>query len=261
VDNTSQTAGIVDTASALLALLKHATEPLQIHEHAPTELARRICLATQSLSAQLVAWNDVAATNHISVEFVVPALLQYLQKQDPSLLFTFEIQTTLSRMSAAKLALFSPEVVYGQRSSPLVYALEAFIGKIDFDKISHQRFRNGSMWTSPAATAAYLMNTTSWDDEAEAYLHNVIKAGQGHSAGGVPGTFPTHLFELNWVVGTLLHFGFAPEDLGDVAVEGISSIVKQAFVEDGGVIGHGEHISHHELHKLTDSQLLYVEEY
>lgn len=240
--------------------MKHAAEPLQIQDHAPAELARRICLATQSLSAQLVAWNDVAATNHISVEFVVPALLQYLKEEDPSLLFTFETQTTLARMSAAKLALFHPEVVYGQRSSPLVYALEAFIGKIDFDKISHQRFRNGSMWTSPAATAAYLMGITSWDDEAEAYLQHVIKAGQGHGAGGVPGTFPTHLFELNWVVGTLLHSGFAVEDLGVVAVDGISSIVKQAFAEDGGVIGHGEHISSYELRKLTGVQLLYVEE-
>lgn len=229
----------MDTAAALLALVKHAADPLQIQDYSPQEIAERINQASQSLARQLATWHDIETTNHIGVELIVPSLLQYLREENPALHFEFPSQKVLADMSAAKLARFRTEMLYEQRISPASYSMEAFIGKVDFDRASIQ-LRNGSMWTSPSSTAAYLMHTTKWDDEAEDWLRHLIKSGQGHGDGSVPGTFPTHQFELNWLIATLLQSGFSLSDFESSALDELARIVKVGFVKDGGVIGHGK---------------------
>lgn len=52
---------------------------------------------------------------------------------------------------------------------------------------------------SPASTAAYLMNATPWDEEAEMYLRKAVKDGPGKGNGAVPSAFPTPIFEISWV--------------------------------------------------------------
>ena len=239
IDVTSQTVGILDTATALLALLRHAAQPLQVQDYSSDEMAARIRMASQSLGAQLASWSDVAATNHIGVELILPALLDYLRHEDSSLSFDFNSKKTLEFMTAEKLSRFRPEVLYEKRPSSAVHSLEAFIGKIDFDKVSHHLF-DGSMMASPSSTAAYLMNASTWDEEAEGYLRHVVKAGAGHSDGGIAGTFPIHYFEFNWVVATLLQAGFDLSDCNKTAVDGIVSIVKRGFAQDRGVLGFGK---------------------
>jgi len=228
----------LDTAAALLALVKHTTDPLQIQDYSPQELVERTTRASTSLARQLATWHDMETTNHIGVELIVPALLQYLKEEDPKLEFAFPSQNVLADMSAAKLARFRTEMLYEQRISSASYSMEAFIGKVDFDRVAPQ-LRNGSMWTSPSSTAAYLMHTTTWNDEAEDWLRHLIKAGQGHGDGSVPGTFPTHQFELNWVIATLLQSGFSLSDFESSALDELARIVKAGFAADGGVIGHG----------------------
>lgn len=80
----------------------------------------------------------------------------------------------------------------------LTHSLEAFIGKIDFDQIVQHKV-SGSMFGSPSSTAAYLMNASAWDDEAEDYLRQVIRKSVGQGSGGVPGVYPTTHFEYTWV--------------------------------------------------------------
>jgi len=240
IDSISQTANILDTTAALLALVKHAADPLQIRDYSPQELSDRTACASKSLARQLAAWNDMEITNHIGVELIAPALLQYLKEEDPTLQFAFPSQNVLADMSAAKLALFQKEMLYEQRVSPASYSLEAFIGKVDFDKVSLQ-LRNGHMLTSPSSTAAYLMHATTWDSEAEDWLRYVIKAGQGHGNGGVPGHFPFHQLELNWAIATLLQSGFSLSDFESADLDELARIVKVGFVKDKGVIGHGKH--------------------
>lgn len=234
----SQTAGILDTAAALLAILKHASKPLQIHDYSSSDLDSRISRATQALDRQLNAWNDLVSTNHIGVELIVPALLNYLRGEDSRLQFKFQGQDALTRMYEEKSSRFRPEMLYSTRPSSAVHSLEAFVGRIDFDKVSHHLY-NGSMMASPSSTAAYLINSTNWDNEAEAYLRHVIKSGMGHGDGGVSGTFPIHYFEFNWTLATLLHAGYKVSDLGPV-VNDIASVIRNGFAEDGGIIGFGE---------------------
>lgn len=234
----SQTVGILDTGAGLLALLKHAAEPLQIYDYSSSDLERRIILASQALDRQLKSWNDLEITNHIGVELIVPALLDYLRQEDCLLQFDFRSQAVLGKMHEEKTSRFRSEMLYSARPSSAVHSLEAFVGRIDFDRVSHHLF-NGSMMASPSSTAAYLIHSTKWDDEAEAYLRHVVKAGMGHGDGGVSGTFPIHYFEFNWVVATLLHAGYEATDLGPVTAK-IAGIIQKGFAEDCGVIGFGE---------------------
>lgn len=238
IDGVSQTVAILDTSAGLLALLKHAAEPLQIEEYGIEELSERIALASDSLTSQLVTWNDVETTNHIGVEMIIPAMLRYLKDEDASLTFSFPSENLLADMHAAKMAPFRAEMLYDAFISPASYSLEAFIGKVDFDRVTCQ-LMNGSMWTSPSSTAAYLIHATEWSVEAEEWLRHVVKAGQGHGDGSVPGTFPTHQFELNWLLATLLQSGFQLSDFDNAALDKVAEIVRDGFSQDGGVIGHG----------------------
>jgi chaperone required for assembly of F1-ATPase len=57
----------------------------------------------------------------------------------------------------------------GSKQTTLTHSLEAFVGTLDYDQVKNHKMPNGSMLVSPSSTAAYLMNTTEWDDKAEAY--------------------------------------------------------------------------------------------
>lgn len=241
----------MDTAAALLALYKHAREPLQILDCSPHELAGRIAKGARSLCAQLAICADVETSNHIGVELVLPALLDYLEAEDPSLRFTFDERHRLEHMSAAKLSIFCLEMLYERRPCSALHSLEALIGKVDFDRLSHHLVCfNGSMMASPSSTAAYLMQTSKWNEEAEAYLQHVIVAGAGHGNGGVPGTFPTHHFEYSWLTATLLKAGF--DRINNASLGAIGETLQKAFAQDGGITGFGKAPEYSQINDITD---------
>lgn len=194
----TKTAGILDTSAALLALLLHAKEPLQLAAVSPNEMHQRIERGFSSLKQQLSQWNDVEKTNHIGVELIVPALFSYLQKERDSFVFEFPCKKALESMFKAKVSQFKLELLYAKRPSSALHSLEAFLGELDFNHVSHHLYR-GSMMASPSSTAAYLIGASKWSDEAESYLWHVVKAGAGHGDGGIPGTYPTTHFECSWV--------------------------------------------------------------
>ncbi|GKU11288.1 unnamed protein product [Fusarium langsethiae] len=233
---TTQTAGILDTASALLALLSHAKDPLQILDVSPDAINQSIERGFASLERQLARWSDVANTNHIGVELIAPALYDYLGKERDSISFDFPCKELLSCMQREKLDGFDIEILYSRKPSSALHSLEAFIGKIDFDRVSHHLF-HGSMMASPSSTAAYLMGASEWDDEAECYLRHVVKAGAGHGDGGIPGTFPTTHFECSWIIATLLKSGFSKEQIDCDQLRGLSDILDDAFRNENGIIG------------------------
>jgi hypothetical protein len=194
---TTQTAGILDTASAVLALLAHVREPLQILDVSSDEIDLRVERGVASLKRHLAVWHDVEETNHIGVELIVPALLSMLEKELDVAPFEFPCRHILNKMHEEKVSHFNLEKVYGKPSSVL-HSLEAFLGKLDFDRLSHHLY-HGSMMASPSSTAAYLIGASKWDGEAENYLRHVLKNGTGHGDGGISGTFPTTHFECSWV--------------------------------------------------------------
>ena len=181
---------ILNTLAALLAMLKHQ----ESGEH-QTLLESRISKAVTYLRRSLYDW-EVESSVHVGFEILVPAMLKMLE--DENIKFDYPGQRTLLKLNAVKLKLFSAEVLYGETKTTLLHSLEAFIGKIDFDRVRHHK-TFGSMMASPASTAAYLMSTSEWDYEAEQYLRKATREGSGMSGGGAPSVFPIPIFESSWV--------------------------------------------------------------
>ncbi|VTO90858.1 unnamed protein product [Fusarium graminearum] len=233
---TTQTAGILDTASAVLALLSHVREPLKILDVSPDEIGPRIEHGLTSLKRQLAVWNDVEETNHIGVELIVPALLSTLEKELGESSFEFPCKGILEKMYEEKLGNFDLEKVYGKPSS-LLHSLEAFLGQIDFDRLSHHLYR-GSMMALPSSTAAYLIGATKWDDEAEDYLRYIMRNGAGHGDGGISGTFPITHFECSWILATLLQGGFTVKQIDSDGLRGLATILADALRNENGNLSH-----------------------
>lgn len=199
---------ILDTAAALLALKRHLGEPLQlIHEIPTAEVERRVELATAALQRRLQDW-DVAASISVGFEVIIPSMLDQLAQE--GLLFDFKGKQELLAIRDAKLARFKPEYLYGRRQMSAIHSLEALVGRIDFDKVAHH-LSGGAMMGSPSSTAAYLMHSSRWDDDAEAYLRHVVgrtpSDGCEDADGGVPSAFPSTYFEYTWVSisSTIIH--------------------------------------------------------
>ncbi|KAI6379155.1 hypothetical protein MCOR25_002031 [Pyricularia grisea] len=201
--------GILSTASSLLALLRHASEPLQIVRLQTAEVRDRADRATAALQDMLNAW-DVRETKQSGYAYIMQALLRYLK--DEGIPFEFPGEAISIEEHAAAIASFKPESLEGKQ---LCY-LEAFIGQLDYRKITNRI--NGGIMGSPSSTAAYLIGLpdSAWDDEAEKYLASTL-ANMGGK--GAPGLFPSTTFEFSQVLSTLLQGGFSEQQLGSSATE------------------------------------------
>ncbi|KFY24016.1 hypothetical protein V491_02322 [Pseudogymnoascus sp. VKM F-3775] len=230
----SQIDGILSTAASLLSLKRHAEEPLQI-QTSPGLLQGRIESAAEALSLQLRSW-DVSTSNHAGFEMIVPTLLEMLEKDD--FFFDFNDKAELLRINAAKLSKFNPETLYSKFKSTAIYSLEAFVGKIDFDRVSHHKVQ-GAMMGSPSSTAAYLINVSSWDEDAEEYLRHVINIKK---VGGVPAAYPSTFYEYTWILSSFLRAGFSVPDLSCPELSDMVEMLTRAFEDENGVIGFAPHL-------------------
>ncbi|OJD36443.1 ent-kaurene synthase [Diplodia corticola] len=229
----SEVDGILNTAASLISLKRHAAEPLQIQDVPSGELEGRIARATGALDSMLAAW-DVSSAAHVGFEIIVPALLEELERE--GIAFNFRGRETLLKINAAKLSRFNPTFLYSTLKTTALHSLEAFIGKIDFDKVSHHKV-HGAMMASPSSTAAYLMHASVWDDAAEDYLRHVVRRASSNGDGGVPSAYPSTYFELTWILSTLLKSGYTAADLDSRELDKAKEILAQVFEDEGGIIG------------------------
>jgi hypothetical protein len=181
----SKTDSILNTLSALLSMTYHSDDG---------EFSDRIGKAQQYLSSLLSSW-DISSAERVGFEVIIPALLSLLSKKGIN--FSFPSCSSLMDLNHAKLSKLVPEMIY-QHRTPILHSLEGLVGHIDFDKIAHHK-RHGSFMASPSSTAAYLMHASTWDDECEAYLRQVLSQYQIYGEGSVPCAWPTTFFELSWV--------------------------------------------------------------
>ena len=184
---------ILNSMAALLALKKHVAEPSNCA--IPDDMARRVTAAEALIQSQFESW-EVESSEHVGFEILVPALLRLLESE--GIRFRIPGLKILTALNAKKLGTFDLQSLYGPTQNTLLHSLEAFVGQIDFDRLSHHKV-SGSIMSSPSSTAAYMMYSTRWDEEAEQYLSRVIACGSGKGSGGVPSAFPTPVFELSWV--------------------------------------------------------------
>ncbi|KAL8679406.1 MAG: hypothetical protein Q9186_004317 [Xanthomendoza sp. 1 TL-2023] len=93
------------------------------------------------------------------------------------------------------------------------------------------------MMASPASTAAYLMNVTVWDVEAERYLRDTVQHCHGQGSGGVPSAFLTPIVEIAWVLSTLLLARFTTESLGEMNISTLAKYMEEALEHGKGNVG------------------------
>ena len=191
----SEIDGIMNTAAALLALSRHRSVHHQIGDMIPLDINHRVLRAEAALRQRLETWN-VEATLHVGYEILVPALLSLLE--EVGLAFEFPGRQHLLDLHSQKMATFDPALLYQEKQTSALHSLEAFVGKVDFDKLKNHT-RSGSMLASPSSTAAYLIYSTQWDMESESYLHRTISDGAGEGCGAVPSAFPSTNFDMIWV--------------------------------------------------------------
>lgn len=253
-DGTPQVDGILNTAASLLSLQKHRLDPLNTTDNALDDIESRIHRATSSLASQLKEW-DVTATVHVGFEIIVPSLLAILRAEHFLTDFEFDGEEILGQINSAKLSGFKPEMLYSREPSTAVHSLEAFIGKVDFNKLTHH-LTKGSMMGSPSSTAAYLIHASRWDEEAEAYLRHVIAEGAGKGSGAVPSAFPSAFFEYTWVskiwpptdselkinqiLSVMLSAGFSRAELSCTETEEMITMLNLAFDKSEGLLGFGK---------------------
>ncbi|EXL39270.1 hypothetical protein FOCG_18115 [Fusarium oxysporum f. sp. radicis-lycopersici 26381] len=235
--NSAPIDGILNTAGPLLALKRHARVGETIlPQHNHQDLTKRIERATASLHLQLAAL-DVSTVEHVGFEIIVPAILDLLEAEDPLLVFKFAARKSLMKIHDSKMSRFRPEYLYADQPMTALHSLEAFIGKINFDKVKHHKM-HGSMMGSPSSTAAYLMYASQWDDESEAYLRHVIQHAAGQGSGAVPSAFPSTHFESAWILTTLLRSGIPASQLMSNELEKMIGILSASFGKEGGAIGY-----------------------
>ncbi|KAK9786221.1 putative ent-kaurene synthase protein [Seiridium cardinale] len=217
--------GILNTAAALLSLIKH----LEIQPDNQDWLLRSR-KAKAALEDILKGW-DMYSTDQVGQEILIISLLGLLEKEQ--VFIEFPQLSALRAVRDAKLAKIPSSTIYKTRST-LYHSLEAFIGHIDFDNVGQWQEANGSFMDSPAATAAYLMNSSSWDDKAESYLKDVVSRDDGAHRGGVPCAWPTTIFDISWVTTTLATVGVSPDPSDSLILR---KTLQDALQEQKGLLG------------------------
>ena len=185
---------ILSSLAALLAMKRHENNNSSANLEATLDITIRTLKATTFIQEKLQHWT-LAANTRAGFEILVPALLSMLEQEN--VIFKFPRKDGLTALNENKLKTIEPKILYEDRKT-LLHSLEAFVGKLDFDRIQHHK-TFGSMMGSPASTAAYLMNRSVWDADAEDYLRNAISNSTSGGEGSLPSVYPSNIFELTWV--------------------------------------------------------------
>ncbi|KAL8848314.1 MAG: hypothetical protein Q9221_006668 [Calogaya cf. arnoldii] len=230
-DSASQLDAILNSLAGLLALATrqrwNSTDTVDTN---PLDWRiKRAYSATQKL---LQDW-DPSQCVHVGFEILVPSLLRQLENFD--IHFDFPGHSTLMYLHNQKLRKFDHSLVYSAKPTTLLHSLEAFVGLVDFDRVDHHCSEVSGIFGSPAATAAYLINVSTWDERAERYLRMVATATR--TTGAVPSAYPTCIFEISWTLSTLLAPGLLPRQLTDVEKEKLRKLFETSLNKQGGTVG------------------------
>lgn len=183
---------VLNSLAALLAMKVH----LRYSEQDSLDLTDRCQKAGRALCG-MVKNVDINSADRVAVEIILPGLLRLLNKE--GVCFPCLDLGEIAKRGEGKMRSLK-HMISGEKGATLLHSLEPFIDMVGIDVVKHRKLRNGSMMNSPSSTAAYLINSSSWDAEAEGYLRTVMEyAAASGCEGGVPSAFPTSVFEVAWV--------------------------------------------------------------
>ena len=223
--------GILHSLAALLAICRHITRPYQMKED-PEDLKHRKSRGIYFLETKFASWEFESSECRSLFRPLASKLLQMLQGE--GIEFSFRGKDLISQ--------HQKDMVTTQNWKPYEkLPLKGQSGDTEF-VLEGQNKVCGSVMASPASTAAYLMNCSDWDDEAEAYLNHIVSDGDSKGAGGVPAKFPTTTFEVAGVVTTLFENGFGPEALGSNTVTKLIKSLDGCMQLGSGVAGFAPHV-------------------
>ena len=190
----------LNSLAALLAMKRHGNDNNSTNLEAIFDINTRTLNATTFIQEKLQQCT-LATNTRVGLEILVPALLSMLEQEN--VVFKFPRKGDLMALNEDNLKTIEPENLYEDRKMTLLHSLEAFVGKIDFDRVRHHK-TFGSMMGSSASTAAHLTNCSAWDEDAEDYLRNAVSNSTSGGEGSLPSGYPSDIFELTWVKNTTL---------------------------------------------------------
>ncbi|KAJ6127984.1 hypothetical protein N7471_009201 [Penicillium samsonianum] len=235
---------ITSTFICLLAIKKHLRVSGNLSVKSRLSLQHQAARAIEYIHLNIGFWDLGSSDAQLPIGFELwfPVVIEKLEEEG----VVFEISgiDRILKLRQEKLSRFPLEVLYNPsglfQPSPL-YTLEGFIGLLDFSKLSHH-LRFGSMFTSPSSTAVYLMESSVWDPEAEAYLQHVVEQSIVKHGRCVPQMFPTSTFDIDWVLNLFVDGGLDLKKLDANSVKELGNIILQGVEKQGGIMGADQHV-------------------
>src|SRR5919107_804114 len=152
-----------------------------------------------TLAVVLLLDHDGQAT--VGFELLLPALLERGKRMGANLPFAHLRRYETAR--AKKLNLLPSERIF-QSTTTALFSLEAFVDDMDLNDATSLLQQDGSMASSPSATAALLRQATDWRvrfPRSTGYLEDLL----GRYDGGLPAMAPCGIFTRAWVLHYLQH--------------------------------------------------------
>jgi halimadienyl-diphosphate synthase len=143
----------------------------------------------------------------IGVELLFPSLMEQAETLDLGIPYHIN---PFKKQYQAKLKKIDESLWY----SPLVtlsYSLEFLNDRVDVDNLAKAQLPNGSVATSPAATAFFLNHIRS--DKAYRYLKKILSLTRD---GSMMTVYPIEVFEYGWTMYNLMLAGLYFERYGDI---------------------------------------------
>lgn len=187
-----------------------------IHDRILTTLSVVLLLArfghrqqdrTQQLAGERYVWQHAGRLHHdahrtVGFEMILPTLL--VEGRELNVNLPYAQLKHYEDQREKKLSLLPVRRLFEIRTTAL-FSLEAFAGRVDLEAATDLRLEDGSMVTSPSATAFLLSQFPDWRSshpESATYLEGLL----GSRNTGLPTVAPCDVFMRTWIL-YYLHYG------------------------------------------------------
>ena len=181
-------------------------------------------------AAQRAIWHNLPGMHSdpydtIGFELILPTLLEEARRR--RLHLPYDSFDKIARLREAKLKLIPPELIYTRKVST-IFSAEFLGDQLDRGRVNGLQDANGSIASSPSATAFYLLK-----DPGNLSAHAYLTATLARHGGAAPAVDPIDIFEPAWL---LFHAALVWPDAAEVAsaIEPHVSVLREEFERKRG---------------------------